>query len=402
MNILYYSYLTGDAFSEQLKGLRYYPQMISLLSSQRELVAGLDKNGAELILGVYVPYQRRELKKTLFRLKPDLYDAKHQVGYLSYVNLPIMQELSLIVSSIVNTRRWIRKTKGVKDRAVLLDLNNLIPVVLGTMIVCKLKKIHLCARINDANIDIFNQEAIGQFSASKRFLISAYLKVAARIEQHFDSYIYVAPGMNESINKKNKPHITIEGFFNSKSKHVAPRPKQNAILYAGGLHRKYGVGKLLEVFAKIEEPTLQLWICGAGEMEQEIEAAAKQDARIKFLGFIPQEEVLERAAAAKLLINLRDPTMEYTARSFPGKIFDYMASGTPLFSTKIKGIPDSYYRHIFHGTGYDTEKLAVAVASALNKSDDELDAFGADARSFLEQHAEGVVQAKKILNFLKR
>lgn len=58
-------------------------------------------------------------------------------------------------------------------------------------------------------------------------------------------------------------------------------------MYTGRLNRRYGLADLLEAFSGMDMASLQLWICGSGEMENEVRAAAQSDRRIRFSGFSP-------------------------------------------------------------------------------------------------------------------
>jgi glycosyltransferase involved in cell wall biosynthesis len=401
MDILYYGYFAGDGFSEEIKKLTYYHSMVGALYFCQELALGFDENKASVSLCSLIPYRWRETKQIFFHRESESYRGKYKVSYLSFINLAILQEISYIFSSISQALRWAKKTKGSGKRAVLIELNNYLPVVLGNMIVCKLKGIHLSTYMHDANIDLYNDDAISRLPQPKRSLIRLYLKAVTHIEKNFDSYVYIAQGMNEVVNKKSKPHITIGGIYNSNDLSVEAQPKYNAIMYAGSLHRKYGIEKILDVFEGIDDPSLQLWICGMGEVEQEVREAAKRDVRITYFGFLPRDEVLRKERSARLLVNMRNPSLGYTKRSFPGKVMEYMVSGTPLLSTKIRGITDAFYQHIYHIDGYDTTKIRDALLKTLSKPDNELRDFGKGAREFVINNASGTIQSKKILDFLR-
>ena len=48
-----------------------------------------------------------------------------------------------------------------------------------------------------------------------------------------------------------------------------------------------------------------MWLCGSGEMEEEIRAYAAQDSRIRFFGFLPHEEAVQLQKKATVLVNPR-------------------------------------------------------------------------------------------------
>ena len=49
---------------------------------------------------------------------------------------------------------------------------------------------------------------------------------------------------------------------------------------------------------------------------------------------------------ATLLVNPRPTTEEFTIYSFPSKNMEYMASGTPLLTTKLPGMPEEYHQYV--------------------------------------------------------
>ena len=69
----------------------------------------------------------------------------------------------------------------------------------------------------------------------------------------------------------------------------------------------------------------------------------KNNEKIKYFGVIDFESILLRQKNTDLLINPRPSIDEYTKYSFPSKIMEYMASGTPVLTTKLSGIPMEYY-----------------------------------------------------------
>ena len=93
---------------------------------------------------------------------------------------------------------------------------------------------------------------------------------------------------------------------------------------------------------------IELWITGGGNTEGYIKACAKKDNRIKFYGFLPsRQDVLQKQAEASLLVNMRLPSEPASGYCFPSKLFEYMATGTPVLSFDIAGIPREYLQHLY-------------------------------------------------------
>lgn len=110
------------------------------------------------------------------------------------------------------------------------------------------------------------------------------------------------------------------------------------IVYSGALFPFKGIDLLLEV-AKTISDSLFVFAGGPEPQKQRYEhlAAQRQLSNVKFLGFIQQYELASLLQAADALVH---PHLSGTAATFtsPLKLFDYMASGTPIVATKISAL----------------------------------------------------------------
>lgn len=159
-----------------------------------------------------------------------------------------------------------------------------------------------------------------------------------------DSFVFLTDAMKELFDPK--PYAVVEGFLpDCDFDYTAPRmPK--SVLYTGSLNRAFGFGTLLEAFSSISDPDAQLWVCGAGDMEEVIKAAAKKDPRIQFKGFLPKKEIAALQTRCDVLINPRADEGTYTKYSFPSKTMEYLLSGSKVVMYRLPGIGEEYYRYI--------------------------------------------------------
>ena len=165
-----------------------------------------------------------------------------------------------------------------------------------------------------------------------------------RLANDADSFVFLTEAMKDLFDPK--PSTVIEGFLPTCSfDYTQPRiPK--SVLYTGSLNRAYGFGNLLEAFSRIPDPEAQLWICGAGDMEEAVKVAAKKDPRIQFRGFLPKQEIAALQTRCDVLINPRTDEGEYTKYSFPSKTMEYLLSGSKVVMYRLSGIPEAYYTYI--------------------------------------------------------
>ena len=77
-----------------------------------------------------------------------------------------------------------------------------------------------------------------------------------------------------------------------------------------------------------------------------------------------------------------------------------MASGTPLLTTKLPGMPKDYYPYVYFFEDESVEGMLGAFRTVLSKSDEELHSFGANAKAFVMEKKTNLVQAKKLIEFI--
>jgi len=114
--------------------------------------------------------------------------------------------------------------------------------------------------------------------------------------------------------------------------------RQHLAVYAGGLYQFKGVDMLVDVAQEL--PGVQFAIAGGNSSQvtayQQL-AKNQQVNNIKFLGYLPQNQLASLLQAADVLTHPHCLTEAATFTS-PLKFFDYMASGTPIVATEIPSL----------------------------------------------------------------
>ncbi|MEP6519388.1 glycosyltransferase family 4 protein [Microcoleus vaginatus] len=114
--------------------------------------------------------------------------------------------------------------------------------------------------------------------------------------------------------------------------------RQHLAVYAGGLYPFKGVDMLVDVAQEL--PLVQFAIAGGDSSQvtayQQL-AKDKQVNNIQFLGYLPQNQLASLLQAADVLTHPHCLTEAATFTS-PLKLFDYMASGTPIVATEIASL----------------------------------------------------------------
>ena len=119
-------------------------------------------------------------------------------------------------------------------------------------------------------------------------------------------------------------------------------------------------------------------------------------------GMLMTSEIVEKEREATLLVNPRPTVEEFVKYSFPSKTMEYMASGTPVLTTRLPGMPEEYYPHVYFIDDESADGIAHALTQVLAHSDEELFDKGCAARAFVLDSRNNVIQAAKILDMLKR
>lgn len=189
---------------------------------------------------------------------------------------------------------------------------------------------------------------------------------------YVDSFMILTEHMKEPLNIGERPYVVAEGI--SEKETGLPCVNKNNdgftyIVYTGKLLEKYGVINLVEAFKRLKDNNLRLVLCGDGDCENYIAAAAKSDKRILFPGKVSSEEALAWQSKASVLVNPRENKGEYVKYSFPSKIIEYLDTGKPVVAYLLKGMPQIYSEFIYEID--ETDNPADAVFSAVRRALDD-------------------------------
>lgn len=332
--------------------------------------------------------------------------TKNNLSYkhLGFINIPVLKQFMLGISFFFNTLFWQLKNKG-KEKYIIMDAAYItaIPFVLfaSKFGKCKTSAIfcdiyEYMGRVKDAR----NNESVSISRRIARFFTTRNYK-------KLDSFILLTEQMSPVVNTLNKPYLVMEGLvdINMKSADntLSNKDKGNIIMYAGALREQYGLKNLIKGFQNYKDDNAKLWIFGDGDYIPHIEQALKEDMRIKFFGTKSIERVIENELKATILINPRPVDKEFTKYSFPSKNMEYMASGTPLLTTKLPGMPKEYYDYIYTINGNSPDDITTAFNEIFMKqSTKEIHEKGIKAKNFVLDKKNNVIQAERIIKFICR
>lgn len=312
-----------------------------------------------------------------------------------------------IVKQFVNIRpfkrevkRWVRRRDGAKKVLVAYTASAMF------LSLAKYAKrldptVETCCIIAD-----IPEFASARHLTGVRKLYNTYLtNRCAALYEHIDKFVLLTRQMADKLRIK-APFIVIEGIAPTvgtvRDSALSDQYKgEKYILYSGTLNCQFGIIELLDAFETIPDRDVRLMICGFGEAETIIRERMTKDARIIFPGRVDRAEVLALQRGAAVLVNPRQNNEEFTKYSFPSKTMEYLSSGVPLVAYKLDGIPDEYDDYIHYVPDNSPASLTGEISYVLGMSAEEREKFGAEARRFVTENKNNVVQGKKILDFIR-
>lgn len=365
------NYIINNSSSKPLQSIQRY---------HRLLCEGLVDNNIDVHTISALPISNKISSKKFWKYeKENINGVKY--NYIPFINIPIFRQICLLFFTLLFVLKAVLFSKE-KPVFICDILNTTISII--TLFICKLFGCKCIGIVTDLPKDMNNSNKISVF-------------LNEFFQKKYDSYIFITKYMNDVINKNNKPYIVIEGIVEEFSaEHEDTSEKY--IMYAGGLYEKYGIKELIKGFQNANLKDIKLYIYGSGELEEYI--SNLNDENIKYFGTVTNDEILKKEKNAFLLINPRFSNEEYTKYSFPSKNIEYMSSGTPVLTTKLRGIPEEYFKYLFV-IEHETEK---GISKKLNEifkiSLDKLKEFGEKARKYVTQEKNKKVQASKIVDML--
>lgn len=360
----------------------------------RAIIKGFKDNGYDINVLNYspngsFPFYYRNLIVEGYESIDGKYDSP------SYFNLIYLKRFFYTHKIRSRINKWCANCKGPK--VILFYSYTFLPII--SQLKRKYKDLKIC--VLAADLPEYMATSTDLIAKIHRF-IGGDKPASGAFYEDVNGYILLSEAMRDRLPMKDKPWILIEGIYNSEIE-VASSVKEpySVILYTGDLSQKYGILDLVKAFHQIEDESLRLWICGAGDSVKIIKDYSEIDRRIEYKGRLPRQEILCLQKMATLLVNPRKSDGEYTKYSFPSKTMEYMASGTPTLMAHLPCIPTEYDTHLYFIKEETVPGLASSIISILRRPKEELYEKGYKAACFIRQNKTPLPQVKKIIEFLE-
>lgn len=316
--------------------------------------------------------------------------------YMPFVRIPIIRHIFLCLNAFFNCLE-IGHGKE-KSKFIICDVL-CYSTAMGALIASKILRKKIVGIVTDIPWLI---DTDGKTPLSMKML-RGFQKWYIR---RFTHYVFLTEQMNYVINRKNRPHIIVEGFANINMSNIDNNlleknyPKQ--LLYAGFLQAKYGLKMLVEAFMSLKDLNASLIIYGTGPFVEELKQYQLNDRRIEYRGLASNDKVVDAEMKASILVNPRPTHEEYTKYSFPSKNMEYMASGTPVLTTRLPGMPDEYFSHIYSFDEESVDGYARVLQHVITLSAEELHNKGIEAKEWVLQNKNNCLQCKRIIDMINQ
>lgn len=360
------------------------------------IIKGLALNkGVKVKALSLLPYPL-SVKKFIF--SEDEHEENVEYKYFRFLNFPILRQGTIFLSSYLKIKKEASKNK---NSIIICDVLN-ISIATAAVLVSKISKINNVCIVTDVpGYMVINKK--NQVSKTS-FLKKMTTKYNNYILSNFKSYVFLTEQMNDLLNPTKKPYSIIEGqvdYKMDKSENLlANKSNTKVCLYAGILSKQFGIDILISAFNNVTVPNCELHLYGDGPFESEIKEISKINNRIKFFGTQPNNLVVNEQLKATLLINTRPTKEEYTKYSFPSKNMEYMASGTPVLTTKLPGMPTSYYDFVYILEEESIKGLTKKLNEILSIPVKELHEKGRQTKEYVLAEKNNVKQSTKIINLI--
>ena len=408
MNIIYFGTFVNKEYFEKVLDKTKHNFSVAQYKFEKGILYGLINNGVKIERAYCMPsLQFGKIYNNIYIKAIDVSDDRIKIQTLPILKLKLFGKLFLSIY-IFFKYLFLSKSKIAKD-TVFLFSSNYLPVSIPLLIVSRIRKFKCIITLTDCSQNIIGSQIYSTRNKFRAFLLKLKGQLAQIIEKSFSGYVFLTKYMNYLINPRSKPYTIVEGVFNSSdynkleiTKKVPERENKNKIiLYSGSLYEQYGIDKLIDVMNYIDQ-NIELHIYGNGPYIDNILQASNVNPNIKYMGFVDQITLESRLKSSDLLINLRNPEYEYTKLSFPSKMFDYMVSGVPTFTTRLEGIPDEYYDYLYYTEHYDSKIIAKEISTVCNViSPLDRSKLARKSYEFILKNKNEDVQTKKIITMIE-
>ncbi len=374
-------------------------------SFSQKLIKGFKHNiNSDLIvincsfIGSYPKYYKKIYYKSVGDIHNNIYD-------ISFINIFLIRNMFRYFGIRKCLRKILAKYRNEEVNIIAYSLHS--PFLFALIFAKKINKnVKTCIIIADLP-EMMNLGIKKNIIKDTLKIIDT--KIIYRILNKIDYYILLTPHMIDYLKLPKEKCDVIEGIASedelTNNISIFKYEKniiKKAFMYAGTLNYIYGIMDLLEGFLKLEYNDIELWICGNGEAEIDIQRIASIDERIKYFGNLDYQRLKNLYSRCYALINPRSASGEYVKYSFPSKIIEYLSTGKPTIAYYLPGIPEEYKEFIFEIKENGKEGIYLALKKFLEMRYEDCINIAYRAKKYILENKIERIQTERILTLMKK
>ena len=259
------------------------------------------------------------------------------------INKPVFY-LSIIPGQFLLLKKVVKKAKG--NKVIIITHNLPIYVSLPVIIIKSIYRNVIWIPYLIDPIVYKYQGFFGYISNLSDKLIRKADGVITYVKQSVADY---APELPYTIVNFSINNNLLSLYKGNIKKEITKKP---IIAYTGSLISMYSIDLIIKVIMTTKNK--YRWIfCGIGEFANDLKKIAYENYiyNINYAGIVSREQAAEIQANADLLLNIRgadfsNENVAYSSKyAASGKIYEYLASGTPILCTDIPAIPNEIKKY---------------------------------------------------------
>jgi len=284
-------------------------------------------------------------KESVYREEPEIMEV-----YFGYFGNGLLQQLSLIISSII----WI--TKNIRTDDVIITYN-FEPRIAVPLIITKFYRQY--------KLIIDFEELYHTIGGIYRIPFALCEIFGIKISYGF---ITCSSEIVKIIRKTRKDNPPIVMSYGSPGECFKPsgRGLDNGRLhlaYSGSLDINRGIRDLIHAMSLVED-IADLTITGKGPLSGYIQNISKLHKNITFKGYLDDEQLNNLLNECDICINPTPADIAFSKYSFPSKVIFYLCKGKIVLSTRLDVLLNSPYQEIIQFyDGSDPQSFRNALVS---------------------------------------
>lgn len=385
-NILYLSQFTTEKTYHEIIENKYMNSQ-QVVKFHNLILKGFAQNKKNVCAISAIPLSYKQKSKRIINMPDETMDDYIHIKYLPIFKLKLLKNIIYFIYTFI----YILKKRVKKaETYIFLDILSVSQSISAVFLSKIIKKVKLIGIVTDLPKH--------QTASNNRLT----LKINNYIMKNMNYYIFLTEDMNDFINKSKKPYYVMEGLVNNNEIKEFEHQKYDKFTfhYAGSLNKKNKIDYLVQAFLRSSLNDAELHIYGSGDYSEELIKISSVNNNVKYFGVKPNKDVLIAQKKSHILVNPRFSNQEFTRYSFPSKLMEYLNSEVPILTTKLPGIPKSYYEYFNFIETESIEGFCLELKQIYETNYNQLELKAKKGKEYVSKNKNSKVQIKNILLWL--